>query len=199
LNAHDRAIGATAWPVFTRRAVLALLLAAGLTGCHRRIVLIVIPPVAAPIALETPPPMANPPDIDTPPPQEPEIVELPPVEVKLPAPVRRRPTPAPAQPPAQPPAQVASNAPDAGAAAIGELSTGGNSAPQSQQEAKDLIASIARRIAALPSRKANAQRDQVRQVRHFLDQAEHALKSGDAEGAKTLATKAKLLMDDVEK
>ena len=183
------------------RAGAFALLALGLTGCHPRIVLIVIPPVAKPIALETPPPMANPPEIETPPPPEPVVVELPPVEVTPPAPPRRRtPTPAPVPPPVQPPVQVAGAvAPDAGAVAIGALSTGGNSTPQSQQEAKDLIAGITRRIAALPTRKANAQKDQVRQVRHFLDQAEHALKSGDAEGAKSLATKAKLLMDDVEK
>jgi hypothetical protein len=36
-------------------------------------------------------------------------------------------------------------------------------------------------------------------VRHFLDQAQQALNSGDADGAMNLATKAKLLMDDLEK
>jgi hypothetical protein len=181
--------------------VFALLLALGLTGCRRRIVVIVIPPVAAQIALETPPPMANPPKITMPPPPEPEVVEVTPVMVTPPAPPKRKtPTPVPVPPPVQPPVQVASaGTPDAGEAAIGALSTGGDSAPQSQQEAKDLIGSIAKRIAGLSARKANAQRSQVRQVRHFLDQAQQALNSGDAEGAKTLATKAKLLMDDVEK
>jgi len=36
-------------------------------------------------------------------------------------------------------------------------------------------------------------------VRNFRKDAQEALKSGDAEGAKTLATKAKLLLDDLEK
>ncbi len=204
---HDCANAASAnatgaWPVRAGRAgVVALLLTMGLTGCRRKVVVIVIPPVAKQIALETPPPMATPPEIKAPPPLEPEVVEISPVMVTPPAPPKRRtPTPAPVQPPVQPPVQVASNAPpDAGEAAIGALSTGGDSAPQSQQEAKDLIGAIAKRIAGLSARKANAQRSQVRQVRHFLDQAQQALNSGDAEGAKTLATKAKLLMDDVEK
>ncbi len=35
-------------------------------------------------------------------------------------------------------------------------------------------------------------------VRNFQKQAQQALKTGDAEGAKTLATKGKLLLDDLE-
>jgi len=45
----------------------------------------------------------------------------------------------------------------------------------------------------------NQQRAQVRQVQQFVKQAQQALESGDAQGASTLATKAKLLMDDLEK
>jgi len=85
------------------------------------------------------------------------------------------------------------------AVAIGALTTGGDAAPQSRQQAQDLIASILKRIAALPAKTADAQKRQIRQVRNFLDEAQKALKSGDAEGAKNLATKAKLLMDDLEK
>jgi hypothetical protein len=94
--------------------------------------------------------------------------------------------------------QVAS-APEPAALAIGSLSTGGDAAPQSQQQAHDLIASILKRIAALPAKTADAQKKQVRQIHNFIDQAQRALNSGDAEGAKNLATKANLLMDDLEK
>jgi hypothetical protein len=170
-------------------------------GCHRKVVLVMFPPVAQPIALETRPPLEVP-EIETPPPQEPEVADAPPltsVTVPPATPPRRRPPTAPVPPP-QPPVQVAGNvAPDAGTVAIGALSTGGNASTQSQQEARNLIASIMKRLAALPAKKADAQKNQVRQVRRFLDQAQRALDSGDAEGAKTLATKAKLLMDDVEK
>jgi hypothetical protein len=96
-----------------------------------------------------------------------------------------------------PPPQVASAAEPA--AAIGSLSSGGDSVGQSQQQAKDLIASILKRIAALPAKTADSKKGEVRQVKRFLDQAQQALNSGDADGAKNLATKAGLLMDDLEK
>jgi len=83
--------------------------------------------------------------------------------------------------------------------AIGSLSTGGDLAPQIQQQAQDMITAILKRIAALSAKTADAQKRQLRQVHHFLDQAQQALKSGDTEGAKNLATKASLLMDDLEK
>jgi hypothetical protein len=94
--------------------------------------------------------------------------------------------------------QVAS-APEPAALAIGTLSTGDDASPQSQQQAQDLIASILKRIAALPAKTADAQKKQIRQIKTFILQAQKALNSGDAEGAKNLATKAKLLMDDLEK
>jgi len=147
----------------------------------------------APIALEVAPSLEDLIEM----PDEPEVV----VAVPEPAPVppKKAPVKKPVPPPTPPPVQVASVAADPAVSAIGSLSTGGSSTPQSQQEAKDLIASIVKRIAALPAKKADAQKDQIRQIRHFLDQAQQALSSGDVEGAKTLATKAKLLMDDVEK
>ncbi len=36
-------------------------------------------------------------------------------------------------------------------------------------------------------------------IKNFQRQAKQAMSSGDAEGAKTLATKAKLLLDDLDK
>ncbi len=52
---------------------------------------------------------------------------------------------------------------------------------------------------ALPAQKAEEQKAQVSKVKNFLKDAQEALNTGDAEGAKTLATKAKLLLDDLEK
>jgi ribosomal protein S20 len=93
--------------------------------------------------------------------------------------------------------QVASAA-DPAAAAIGTLSAGGDSAAQSQQQARDLIASLVKRIATLSAKTIAAERRQISQVQNFIRQAQKALDSGDAEGARNLATKAKLLMDDLE-
>jgi hypothetical protein len=79
------------------------------------------------------------------------------------------------------------------------LSNGDEATAQTQQQAQEMIASILKRIAALPSKTANAQKREISKIRHFLDQAQQALNSGDAEGANNLATKARLLMDDLEK
>jgi len=98
--------------------------------------------------------------------------------------------------------QVASTDPTAPSpeqTAIGALSSGGDSNPKAQQDAAELIASIEKRLTALPAQKADAEKAQISKIRNFQRQAQEALASGDAEGAKTLATKAKLLLDDLEK
>ena len=78
-------------------------------------------------------------------------------------------------------------------------------ARQDRRERRQRIFTLARRferIAArldLPANIAASEKKQVRQIRNFLDQAQEALNGGDAQGATNLATKAKLLMDDLEK
>ena len=83
--------------------------------------------------------------------------------------------------------------------AIGALTAGGEANPQTKQEAADLITSSEKRLNSLPPQKAEDEKAQVSKVKNFLKDAQEALKTGDAEGAKTLATKAKLLLDDLEK
>jgi ribosomal protein S20 len=97
------------------------------------------------------------------------------------------------------PVQTASADPSPEVAAIGSLTAGGEANPQTKQEAADLIASIEKRLTALPAQTLDDQKAQISKVKNFLRDAQAALKSGDAEGAKTLATKAKLLLDDLEK
>jgi hypothetical protein len=173
---------------------LALVLIAGLAGCRHKTVRFVIPQGAQmQIELEAIPPPDEPEEIATLPP--PELSPPSPPEPPKPAP-RRRPAPAPKEE-APPPVQVA----DAGSAAIaiGDLSTGGDTMPQAHQQTQDIITSILKRIAALPAKTADAQKKQLSQIRRFLDQAQQALNSGDAEAAQNLAIKARLLMDDLEK
>jgi ribosomal protein S20 len=101
-----------------------------------------------------------------------------------------------------PPVQVASAEPPGPSpeqTAIGALSSGGDANPKAQQDAAELIASIDKRLNALPSQKVEAEKAQISKIKNFQRQAHEALTSGDAEGAKTLATKAKLLLDDLEK
>jgi ribosomal protein S20 len=98
-----------------------------------------------------------------------------------------------------PPVPVAAAIPPPEETAIGALTAGGEASPQTKQEAADLIASSEKRLNALSAQKAEEEKAQVSKVKNFLKDAQEALKSGDAEGAKTLATKAKLLLDDLEK
>jgi ribosomal protein S20 len=170
----------------------------GLAGCRHKPQLAPLPPVMAPVALEDIPEPDNLPMVEVAP------ESLPPVPVSTEAgkPKRKKKQPpkvvAPPEP--APETQIASAAeaptPDA---AVGALTAGGETNPQTKQEAEALIASIDKRLNALPAQKVEEQKAQVSKVRNFWKDAQEALKSGDAEGAKTLATKAKLLLDDLEK
>ena len=170
---------------------LALSLAFGLAGCRHRNAPVAFPQIAhAQVELETPPPS----DVMIEPLPQPELGAVTPAPAPPKPALRKKPSPAAKEETVQ----VASEAEPA-ALAIGALSTGGDAAPRAQQQAQDLIASIQKRIAALPAKTADALKKQLRQVENFLRQAQQALNSGDAEGAKNLANKAKLLMDDLEK
>jgi ribosomal protein S20 len=174
-------------------------LAIGLAGCRHKQQLAPLPPVMAPVALEDIPEPDNLPMVEAPP------ENLPPVPVSTEAgkPKRKKKQPPKivAPPEALAETQVANAAAEAPTpdAAVGALTAGGETNPQTKQEAEDLIASIDKRLNALPAQKVEEQKAQVSKVRNFWKDAQEALKSGDAEGAKTLATKAKLLLDDLEK
>lgn len=171
----------------------ALILALGLAGCHHKPVRPQLPIGAlAPIELEPSPP-ENPPSIAMVP--EPELGPFPAEEP--PTAPRRRATPVVKE--SEPPVQVAANDASAATLAIGALSAGGEDTTHTSQQAVDLINAVLKRIGALSSQIASAQKKEVRQARNYLDQAQKALRTGDAEGAHTLATKANLLMDEVEK
>ena len=165
------------------------LLLPGLAGCGHKQIRAAIP-VALPVDLE----VMNAPEDQIDPVPEPDMVPLPWPEPPRP-PVRRRPPP---RDDAANPAQPGSETPAAPELSIGLLSPGGSATPQSQQQARELIASTERRITGLPERVASSQRSQVRQARDFLDKSKKALDSGDADGAMNLANKAKLLMDELE-
>lgn len=163
----------------------------GASGCRHRVRVAPLPPVLVPVALVDVPPPANPPML-TPP-----SVKMPAVPVaskmaKLPRERRRVITKA--EEPASPTPTPATEA-----ATIGSLTAGGTSSSQTRQDAANLIASNERRLSALSARTVEEQKGEISTVRNFEKQAQDALNSGDAEGAMTLATKAKLLLDDLER
>ncbi len=169
-------------------------LCAGATGCrHKQNVAYVPVPLATTVPLEKAP--------------EPPLVAQVPVEPGPPLPVKtapkriRRPkkkvvpvvvAPAPA------PVQVA-NSGLPPAEAIGALTAGGDSSPAKLQQAADLVSGLEKKIAGLGPDWRQRQKDGLVRVRYFESQAQVAIKGGDGEGAVTLATKAKLLLEDLLK
>jgi hypothetical protein len=174
-------------------------LCAGLTlgacGCHKKVQAAPpLPPIQDPVALVTQPAAEHPPVIETP------DVKMPPVPIASGAARMRRERRKPAAKAApEQPAQVASAEPPAEDTAIGALTSGGEANARSQQEAADMIAANEKRLNALPAQTVEEEKAQISKVKNFQRQAQEALNSGDAEGAKTLATKAKLLLDDLSK
>jgi ribosomal protein S20 len=181
-----------------RAAVVFSGLLLGVAGCHHKPVVPPLPQITQPVDLATPPPSENPPLVEAQP------VKLPPVPTASAATkIKRERKKKPAQPTTTaavtpPPGPDAATAP-AEVTPIGTLSSGGDTSPRAQQEAASLITANEKRINGLSTQKVEEEKAQLSKVRNFQRQAQEALNSGDTEGAKTLATKAKLLLDDIEK
>jgi hypothetical protein len=169
----------------------------GLSGCRHRPQIAPLPPIQEPVDLVAIPPPANPPMLEA----EPENLLPAPIAAAAAKPKReRKKVVAKAAPaPTPPPTQAVVAEPGSQAAAIGALTAGEEANPQTKQDAADLIVSIEKRLNSLPTQTTDEQKAQISKVRNFWRDAQAALKSGDAEGAMTLATKAKLLLDDLEK
>jgi len=185
-----------------------VVMAFALNGCalHRKVQPFVFPPFT-PVELAEIPARADLPMVEG----DDDEEDLPPVPVAEGAaePKRQRRKPvkaaAPTPPPETPPVQVApvqaaeAVTPAESASVIGEFTPGGDQDPKAQKEATDLITANEKRLSALSPEVARGQATLVSNVRNFQKQAQEALKAGDAAGAKTLATKGKLLLDDLEK
>ena len=101
------------------------------------------------------------------------------------------PTPAPAQPTQQ---TAAAGPPEV--SAIGQLSTGESS--DERTETQRSLAKTERGLNGINRNKLDAQQTKTSdQIREYIKQARAALDSNDIDGAKTLATKAKLLLDEL--
>jgi len=177
-------------------AVVCAIVSLGLSGCFKRVRVVVLPVNQAPIAL------VDASVDDLPMVDAPETEELPvPIAAAAARPrIRRRvvaKTPSTAA--VNAPTEVALTDPGTEESAIGALTTGEDTSPQRLKEIADLIASNDRRLKALTAKTVNSQHSQISKIRNFQRQAQRALDSGDAEGAKTLATKASLLLNDLDR
>lgn len=93
--------------------------------------------------------------------------------------------------------EVAAANPTPTAPAIGELSAGDPA--NFRQQTEDSIASIERGLNGINRSLDDSEQTTADHIREFLKQAKAALTSGDIDGAHTLAVKAKVLLDELNK
>jgi hypothetical protein len=104
------------------------------------------------------------------------------------------PATAQATPPAQLQPAAASNS------AIGQLTTGDSaSGERTKHETADLIGSTQQGLISIKRSLSNEEKATAGQIHNYLKQAQQALENGDADGAHLLATKAKVLLDELTK
>jgi hypothetical protein len=113
---------------------------------------------------------------------------------------RRRPINKNALPAADTTQQAANNTPPApvetpAVSAIGQLSSGSSS--DSQQQTLDSIAASERGLNGINRTLNDQEQKTAAHIREFLKQAREALASGDVDGARTLAAKAKVLLGEL--
>lgn len=175
----------------TLRISASLILALPLAGCNKRVVVAAAPPLPPPTSVVSVPPPTHP----TEPMPEIPVIASPavpiPTEPTVRPPVRRRP------PTTNQPVETASAAPS-GIADLGELTTGGESNnEQFRSQTQDLLRAQNRRLASMSSAVVAMHAQQVEQARLYLKQAADAWKKQDMEGARTLGTKAKVILDEI--
>jgi Spy/CpxP family protein refolding chaperone len=85
------------------------------------------------------------------------------------------------------------------AAKLGALGSGGDANPRHQQDVADRISAVEKRLTDMPAAVQDREQKQIAKVRLFTKEASDALKAGDVDGARILATKAELLLDDLTK
>ncbi|HTJ30942.1 MAG TPA: hypothetical protein VL346_10590 [Acidobacteriaceae bacterium] len=155
-----------------------------------------------------------PPIVDTPPskPATVSTADLPPPVVGNPQPVTAEPTTAAVKPPEPPkkpahhsrkPAQQNTPTPEETAkvnapssvSAIGQLSGGASGDLRSQTE--DTINSVEKGVNGITRTLSDSEKKTEAQIREFLKEAKQALDTGDTDGARTLANKAKVLLGEL--
>ena len=83
---------------------------------------------------------------------------------------------------------------------IGQLPTGDSAlGERTKHETSDLIGETQQGLSGIKRSLSPEEKVTATQIRTFLKQAQQALDNGDTDGAHTLATKAKLLLDELTK
>jgi hypothetical protein len=172
------------------RLILAGVVCIGAVGCRHKAAPLVIP-APTPVAVTNPP--ANPAQLPTESAGKVPLASVPAVPGEPAKVVRKKAAPAPpvevavATPPPPPPME------------LGSLTTAGSDSEKNRKEAADLLAANDKRLAGLSADFKAREKDQVVRVQSFQTDGMKALNSGDSEAAITLATKAKVLLDEITK
>jgi hypothetical protein len=93
------------------------------------------------------------------------------------------------------PAQVAADAAPAEVNAIEQLSS--TEPPNTKKQTEDSITEVEKGLTGINRQLNSSEEKTSTQIKEFLKQARTALASGDVEGAKTLAAKAKALLGEL--
>ena len=92
------------------------------------------------------------------------------------------------------------SAPGGSGSPIGQLTTGDSAlGERTKHETADLIGGTQQGLNGIKRSLSTEEQVTASQIRTFLKQAQQELDSGDTDGAHTLATKAKLLLDELTK
>jgi len=160
-------------------------------------------PLAPPIEDVPPPPDIAPSVLPTPEyniPKTPQTVALPPQPIK-PAPKHHKPSTKPSiatqgnPAPGAPPNQVANEAPPAEENAFGDFKT--PETPDTKKQTENSIAEVEKGLSGINRRLNDTEEKTSIQIKEFLKEARTALSSGDLDGAKNLALKAKALLGEL--
>jgi ribosomal protein S20 len=176
---------------FSARSAAWLLLLL-LTGCfHRKVQVAQNQPLPPPIE-EAPP--AKP---------EPAPTNLPPPVVTIPEQATQQQIAPPPEPVKKPPkhrkpantnTQVASAGPAPSVPAVGNLTT---SDPNTRQQTDASIEQTEKTLNGIGRKLNDQEQKTAAQIREFIKQARESLTAGDVDAAHTLATKAKVLLDEL--
>jgi len=179
-------------------------------------------PPPFPEKTETPPVVPEPTKPDVVPAPKPVPQKKPPTKkkstpantttAKTPKPAAGKPAPAssdvpPASPVAAPPSsdvpnteQAAANVEPTAVSPIGQLSSGeGGAGSQKRHETSDLINNTESGLNNIKRSLSPSEQETAAQIRVYLKQAKKALSVDDLDGAATLATKAKVLLEELTK
>ena len=159
-----------------------------------------------PLASPLPPPSAQSVPLPPPPPpkkvrkpKKPKPADSPPSTASAPAAsssTQSGAAPATAQVTSQPQLQNAATS----NSAIGQLTIGDPaSGERTKHETADLIGATQQGLSAIKRTLSNEEKATKEQIHNYLKQAQQALDNGDADGARLLATRAKVLLDELMK